>query len=320
MTFREEFSINARPLRYLSITLLSHFARCPRKFFYETLVGLSSTEHIALKFGEAIHAGLPYAFLGDLVSAMKGFDSVWRDREGDDKRNRENAIAMFLHHLESHANGRSLYTLETPPSGLHQVSDVVNEYEVPFALDIGLSIPLFGRVDGLVRHRDTHELWGLEYKTTSELSARFPSQFTFNSQVVGYTTALRAYGLDVAGVMVEGILVPKVLKTKETKQASLCTPFHVTPDMCSDFLSWARYYGSLILACIESREFPKDLSACTSYPQFGTPGYECDFLPLCLAPDDDWVSRKSMYTQSTVDRYESFFKLSLPQLGVPPSP
>jgi len=64
-----------------------------------------------------------------------------------------------------------------------KIEDSVSDMEVPFALDIGLAVPLVGRVDCLGLHRDTREPWGIEWKTTSELSTRFLEGFTFNPQV-----------------------------------------------------------------------------------------------------------------------------------------
>ena len=278
------------PRTHLSISSLVNFG-CPRKFFYSSGCRLSRGEHIALTYGSAIHAALPLAFFGKLPEALEAFNSVFEDAVPDEKHNSSTAAGLLLAYHESHSGGRSLYELVSPPSGVLKVDEQVSEYEIPFALDIGLSVPLVGRVDGLCRHRDTGKLWGLEFKTVSEYTWRFLSQyfagFAMNPQPMGYTVALRGYGIEVEGVIVEALL-------KSTKkQESLCQPIFVTPSMCRDFITWAQYRGAGILACEARKEFPKDIAKCAPYSEHGVTGFVCDYQPLCLV--DDWTSLAHTY-------------------------
>ncbi len=276
------------PRTYLGITELATFARCPRRFFFSVGCSMTAQEAVALKFGEAIHAALPYAFFQQLDVAFQAFDAVWQDRGGDEKRNRENARLILLSYAASHTKGRSIYELIPPPNGLVRTTDAISEYEIAFAIDIGLPVPIMSRVDGLCRHRDTGELWALEFKTSSELSTRFFQGFIINPQVYAYTLACRLYGLDVKGTIVEGIGVSK------TKHESICQAIPVTPFQIDDFVEWARFVGHQIIACEEHKHFPKDISGCAPYSQFGQPGYQCDFTTLCTTKD--WTELKSMYT------------------------
>lgn len=287
------------PAPALSVSTLVSFSRCPRKYFYSFGVEIGTEEHIALKFGEAIHAGLGYAFSSDLTNAMRKFDLVWQDREGDAKNNRIAGSKIFLQFGEAHALSRSIYKLLPPPSGILPIADRISDYEIPFAIDIGLSVPLVGRIDGVCEHRDTGEKWVLEFKTTSEMSSRFFSGFTINPQLIAYTLALRTFGIPVRGAMVEGIFKPKGVTGKND---CMTQPVFVTDSMIEDFLTWARWNGSQILACEKYKNFPKDISSCVPYSQFGQPGYTCDFQPLCLMKD--WTVGRSMYVHRSYPTFE----------------
>jgi hypothetical protein len=296
------------PFPAISISTLTAFARCPRKFFYSFGVGIGKEEHIALKFGEAIHAALPHAFFADLVASFAAFDHVWEDRDSfaDEKRNKMSARLILTDYMQSHASNRSIYKLLKPPSTTLRLSKSISEYEIPFVLDIGLSIPLVGRIDAHSSHRDTGELWLNEFKTSSEMSTRFFDGFQLNPQVVGYTLGARAHGIPVKGCIVEGL---KVSSAKKDAQMTQSTPVFVTDQMVEDFLIWAKYTAFFMLACQDAKEFPKDISACTPYSQFGMPGYQCEYLPMCLT--SDWTSMKGMYTPKD---YPTFRLLNGPKL------
>lgn len=297
-----------RKIPAISVSILTAFSRCPRKFFYSFGVSLSKEEHIALKFGEAIHAALPSAYFGDLETAMQNFHKVWGvDRPCDEKRNPENALLILDDYMMSHSKGRSIYKIVEPPGGVLRLSEKVSDYEIPFALDIGLPIPLIGRVDCLAQHRDTGDYWVLEWKTSSEMSTRFFEGFTFNPQVCAYTLALRSYGVPVKGAIVEGL---KVSSAKKDAQETLSQPVFCSDSQIEDFIIWAKYRGLQILECEESQQFPKDLSACAPYSQFGMPGYQCEYLPMCLTKD--WTILREMYQHKEYPTFSIFAE----QLGL----
>jgi hypothetical protein len=202
-----------KPREWLSISSLVSFARCPRKFFYGSGCRLISyTEKAALDFGTAIHKGFPECLVGEhgtkLPRAMSGFMSCWRQELDDEKRNVARAQAMFNDVILTHYN--SIYKLLPPPAGVLSIEDKVNDYEIPFAIDIGLDVPLVGRIDGWGSHRDTNELWAIELKTSSELSPRFLDSFQLNPQPLCYTLALKQLtGEKVRGCMIEGLSVSR---------------------------------------------------------------------------------------------------------------
>jgi hypothetical protein len=286
-----------QPPQALSITGgsgggLTTFSRCPRRFFYSSGLRLQAGTGVgtALKFGEAIHAALPQAFFDDVPGAFASFLRVWGSTPEDDKRNPRTAKLILEDFASSHANGHSIYQLLPPPPGIPKLGERISDYEIPFALDVGLSRPLVGRVDALAQHRDTGELWAIEWKTSSEMSTRFFDGFTFNPQVLCYTLALRSYGLPVRGAIVEAL---KVSIAKAKAQETLSQPIFVDDCHIQDFLTWVRYVGTQIEDCEKHQEFPKDMSACTPYSQHGSAGYQCEFMPLCLVPD--WTSLLPMF-------------------------
>jgi len=151
---------------HLSASCLSCVSRCPRRYFYMYGQSLWKQSTVpALEFGQAIHAGLAPCYANDLASAMAKFKAVWgeRDELGDDKRSTSRALVMFKAFSSNHRPGVSLYTIVKPLSQL-PVDDLVSENELPFALDVGLDIPLVGRIDAIGKHRDDQSVWAVEYK------------------------------------------------------------------------------------------------------------------------------------------------------------
>lgn len=283
---------------HLSISSLLSFARCPRKYFYSSGCRLQSLDgpHPALMFGSAMHNALPELLQGEEATkmdrAIAKFRAIFTEEidtlSNDSKRNISRAKAMLYDFYCSHSASGSLYQLVPPPAARLKIEDEVSDWEVPFALDIGLSVPLVGRIDALVRHRDTKRLWGLEWKTSSELSTRFIQSFQNSPQVIAYTLALRIFTSEpVEGIMVEGIRVsPKNCET-------MLMPISVPDFKVDAFIKWARYNGNMLLECERLGEFPQFLSGCNPYSMFGSPGYDCDFAALCSVPD--WTQLKGLY-------------------------
>src|SRR5437870_154724 len=160
-----------------------------RRFFYQVGCRLEQPTgpRVALKFSEAIHAGLPYAIVEqDLEKSFQAFMKVWTGSIEDEKHNSTVARLMLMDILATHRPGYAVYNLVKPPAEL-RVGGTVSDYELPFALHIpGLDVPVFGRIDGIAQHRDQKTWWGVEYKTSSEQSARLGEQFRINPQVLTY--------------------------------------------------------------------------------------------------------------------------------------
>jgi len=277
------------PRKWVTITELSTFARCPLRFFYKAGCGLRDVGPVApLVFGEAIHKALPKVLEDDSVeSGLEAFNSLWDPSLNDAKRNPTRAAAMLADFLSLRRPPRSIYTLKEPPGGLIDISNRSNDWEIPFAIDIGLDIPLIGRIDGWARHRDYDELYAVEFKTSSEVSARLFQGFEMNPQVIGYATALKVMGEDIKGTILD---VLRVSNVRAETQAHLIT---VTSEMSDSFLEWAQYIGNSILHCEKLERWPQQWSGCNPYPMFGQPGRTCEYTPLCKV--QDWTSLKSIY-------------------------
>jgi hypothetical protein len=322
--FDQHYSPRSGDRSWLSISALCEFARCPRKFFYRFGCDLTPAggEHIALKFGEAIHAGVGI-LLGQLTNqqanqasldkAYAKFMTVWEDRDKhlDEKRNSITARFILLNFMNTHQPGMSLYEILEPPKSTLKVQESVSDYEVPFAIDIGLPVPLVGRIDGLARHRDTKKLVVLEFKTCSQMSDLLFSGFRINPQNLGYALAVRSYGDELPGyyglgsldeVFDDFIHVPKPLKTKPTVYSSQLIPVHIQDHLLEAFLEWARYHGSRLLEMEQNRSFPRFPSGCHPYAMFGSLGYPCDYMNLCSVPD--WTVMKDFYAVAPHNPYK----------------
>ena len=283
-----------RKREWLSVSALLDFSRCPRRFFYKNC-GLSKEfEHPALSFGTAIHKAFPLVITQGLEAGVAAFDSVWDKSLEDPKnrayksRNRLRAILMLTEVYRTHCVSPSIYELLPPPSSSINLDDNVSDYEVAFAVDIGLPIPLVGRIDSMVRHKDTGELWALELKTASEVSSRYLEGFEGSPQVLAYTLAIKTMEASARGTFIEALLV------SATRTLVQIQPVYVHDHQLESFVKWAQYVGGMILKMEEQENFPTDFSGCYPYPQFGMPGYFCDYKNLCHL-GEDWTNYKDLF-------------------------
>jgi len=298
------------PRSHLSITTLCKFAACPRKFFYYAHGLQNSGTRGPFLFGEAMHLAFPIILSGGSVStALDAFRGLWDTALDDKKRNLENAAMILGNFAANHGKNphtgvtRGLYTLIEPPGGALEINDRVSDYEVPFAVDIGLKVPLVGRIDGFCKHRDTGELWGLEFKTTSgdpygNLSEGFLRAFDKNPQTAGYSMALKTLCHEnVRGVILDATLV------SARKQDNLQYPVYISNSEIQHFITWAQYYGSVLLE-MEKRfletgkadSFPQFYTGCHPYASFGTGGFTCDYKILC--DQENWRDMESAFEVS----------------------
>lgn len=270
---------------HLSPSSLATLGRCPRRFFLKNGLllqtpGLKS----ALCFGEAIHRAMPHVQRGDIASALGAFATIWKPELEDRKRNISRAEVILRTFMDTRKG--SLYEIQAPPES--NVEDKISPDEVSFAIDLGLPIPIVGRIDAVGKHRDTGEFWGIEYKTTSELSSRFFEGFQLNPQVAIYALALNMLsGEPYRGVIVEG------LQVAITACNILAFPVRVEEQTFSDTVNWVKDSWELIERCENSGVWPKNLCGCNPYASFGQPGYTCEFVQMCLS--QDWESLVGLY-------------------------
>lgn len=287
---------------YLTITELDTFARCPRAYFYKAGCGFRAVPvdgqsgSQAMFFGTCIHKAIgAYFSRFELDDAFKVFAADWGDTLGDEKRNGDTARMMLASFASKHPKGGGLYTPLPPPQSIVEIDkgDKISDWEIPFAIDIGLPIPLMGRMDGWCRSNITGEIFLNEYKTSYEISKRFFDGFRRSPQVIGYTLAARTGALpDVRGCYVEA------LKSAKTSWDTQILPVDVPDFEIERFVKWAQILGNQILECEERGDWPQFPTGCHPYSQFGIVGYLCEYDALCSVPE--WQTMKQFYN---VDRH-----------------
>ena len=295
------------PRDYLSITSLVKASRCMRMAYYSGQGLGSAVEAAALVFGSAIHAGIPHAFLGDIPKAMEMFEKIWNPELQDGKRNLDRAKIMFADCALTY-NNQKIFELIKPPSDARIITnDQVNDWEILFALDIGLPIPLAGRMDGIgvnlsgfTTTSGKKGLWVLEYKTSSEVSGRLAACCEYNPQTIGYALALSQVQQEYEVIGTCYVF----LRVSEKNTETILHPVLIKEYHYQDFLGWSRDIGSKILGAEETGIFPKNISACSPYPMFGSPGYLCNYLPLCK-DTPNWEEMAGLYERST-KRFDLF--------------
>lgn len=288
------------PRKYISYSTLISFIRCPRSYFYNKCGVTPKAEPTALVYGSAMHKAVPYLFTdGGLDAAVTAFKSVWDDSLADPKHSTTRAIAQLGHFLYTHSGPKGFYKLIPPPANNHiTLADDVNEFEIPFVIDVGLPVPIFGRIDGWARD-NTGKLWAWEFKTASYLTSALTDSLEFNPQVLTYALVCSTYTQE----KVHGVIFEAMLKN-DKKVDNLAQPVPVQDHLLKDITTWLKYWGSLLLACEErllnqadkldpANSFPKNFAGCTSYPLFYKTGSPCDYMSLCRQPD--WKSLLAYY-------------------------
>ena len=286
------------PREYLSITTLMDFARCARRYFHRKSGLVPLDEPGAPLYGQAMHKAIVPGMMHGLDAGMAAFQTVWKEELADTKRSLARARAQLSHYVHTHTQGRAIFKFEKPPEGAIKLDESTSDFEVPFAIDVGLpgGLPITGRIDGLVSHRDTGELWGYEFKTTGRLTSSLFEAMEVHPQTLGYTLALRTLtDKPVRGMIVEGMLIDKL------KVDNLTHLVPVQDHMVNGARDWLRFYGELLLACekrfLETNDvdqaFIRNWAGCSPYPWFYTPGWACEFSTLCKV--EDWQPLTAMY-------------------------
>lgn len=295
------------PRKHLSYSTLLEFVRCPRKYFYRKSGIFPQQEATALMYGVAMHAATDAGVNDGIEKSFQVFSSIWDEALADDKRNAVRARAQLGHYVHTHTGGRSIYNLLPPPEGTVQADEKTSPNEIPFVIDVGLAVPIVGRLDGWCQHRDTGEYWGREFKTTSRISASMFDSLELNPQLLIYALVLKTLAKKtIKGIMFECMLIdPK-------KVDNMTHPVTIADHHIPEIATWLRYWGSLLLACEEramtererlldkgygaeefeshvisamSDSFPKNFAGCNAYSLFYMPGSSCEYQNLCRVAD-----------------------------------
>lgn len=288
------------PRTYLSVSTLVSFARCPRKYFYEKSGLRSGGLSLAPEWGTGMHFAVPVALeTHDHDASMSAFLSHWEEIEdralslGYDlkKHTRETASRALSHFIHKHSEKRcSLYDkLEEVTDQFDlEVTEKYSEFEIPFVIDIGLKVPLGGRMDGLVKHKVTEEPWIWELKTAGRLLESFWDAHEMYPQNITYTMVGQTMNIPVAGVIIEAMLCDG------KKVHSECREVPIMQHHLDDNLIWLQKTGQALLDAEEmyladpeklAHAFNKDFTGCTPYPFFYMPMFRCNFADLCRVPD-----------------------------------
>jgi len=278
--------LKQKKIEWFDQSSLCCYARCPRRYFFKHILSLTKPGNIhpALSFGSGIHAAFPCIHKGDQTGAYNAFMIAWLEEQSppyeDPKRNPTVALSLIQYLIERHKKGKGIYHPIDPPSTKIQIEDSVSPSEIPFAFDVGAPVPIIGRVDALARHRDTGELWGVEYKTTSQLSSFFMSSFSLSPQLLTYFIALNTMSLDdIKGMILESVLVAK------TKADSLITFNRFSEKIVSNYIKWASLTIQRALLSEEQNNWPQHFTGCNSYSSYGLAGFNCEYIDLCQAED-----------------------------------
>ncbi len=278
---------------WLSPSSLSSMARCWRSYYFDKCGVRSLGARVAMQFGSALHAAVPLVIEDQHIDrAVVAFDGLWDEELADEKgRNRAGAIKSLMHWLGEHTPEKYPYDLVPPPPGAIVAADGASEWEVTLAWDAGAGLPVVGKVDWFVRHRETEDVWPVEFKTSARMSEWFLSGFDRNPQIIAYAVgANMLLPKPVRGVLVEGMGVSK------TRASCLRHPVYVSEQEQEDWVLWVQNTAADLQECEESGVFPKNLAGCHPYSMFGCGGWGCDFADLCRL--ESWDEGLDMYSLS----------------------
>lgn len=321
-----------RPRKYVSVSTLCSYVRCPRKYFYEKNGLRQDTLSLNPEYGSAMHEAIPVALETEsLEQSMDAFLTYWVDIEKEievrgidaKKHNRHSASRTLQHFIFTHSGRKSIYKLMHPPEGSLEREGTTSPFEVPWAIDIGARVPLAGRLDGLCTHRDTGESWVWELKTTGRyLNSQFFDAHEMYTQNLTYALVSQTLDVPCAGVIIEGVLV------HASKVDNQCQMIPIQPHHLEDVLLWLQrttdslldaeiVYAELLEehdgnANLAAKAFPKDFTGCTPYTHYYTPGWRCDFADLCRVPD--WRALSDLYK---VMPDHDFLKITMEGVDVP---
>jgi hypothetical protein len=285
-------------IEYVDASSLSTFSRCPAKYLFERLLGLEEPNRssIAADFGTDMHKAIPFCYEGTpegIERACVAFNEGWLKRgyEGkDDARNSAMARRSLIAFAASHSPSHCPYTILPFPIK-EATADKVSDNEVPFAVDIGGPLPALGRIDAPVLWNSTKKKWALDYKTSSEVSARLFGNFEMAPQTCLYTLALSS----ITNEPIEGMIIEAIRVSPKNAENQLAFMF-VSEQLMTLFLENAIVKSELILKCNEAKAWPQNTCACSGYSMFeGTPTKLCKYHNICK--DKDWMNQVRYYEQ-----------------------
>jgi len=238
-------------------------------------------DRIKLDYGTVMHRVLPKMYSGDATEAIKLFDSLWAKfpyGETDSKRNTILSHSRIVNFVSNHSDHNRQYDI------LHfdfsSPTELISENEVPFLIDIGVRLPLAGRIDAIIKLSSTGRKFAYDFKTSSEISPRYFDAFWFSPQALAYTIATK----QITGEVIDGLAV-EAMRISEKNFENQIGFAYVTDVEINNFLS------EISNICVEMETanklgvYSQRFAMCSSYPGFGIPCGLCEYRLLCSAQD-----------------------------------
>lgn len=282
----------------LDSSKLKTFQDCPRKYFYEYVLGwCQETGNIHLVFGEAVHRALEHiyshGFTVEVVEqAFDLMESYYREEFPDEENDvlrapKTPAFAkpLLIEYIRQYQQRDTFKVLETEIAGSAPIHVSGKGQKV-----------LHFRLDLLIEKDDG--IWIMDHKTSSWMSQRWMDGWLLDFQISFYThVAYCLFESDaVQGVVINGIETRMPTKKQEKAgQMYGCTgetpfqrlPIKKTPDMMRAFLwdanhwyDWVKMehdrFAEVTVEQPVMHAFPRNPGACTKYGK-------CLFLDFCAA-------------------------------------
>jgi len=248
-------------------TKLSTLRECPRKYFYEYVLGWrSETPNLHFIFGSAWHAAMEHYYQNLPVTsivineAFERFLSVYREvySEFYDAANAPKNPETALLCLMAYANYYPVENFE------------VLYTEVAGSVPVDEATLLHFKIDTIVRGPEG--IYSLEHKTTGFESNTWQKQWLLSPQMSAYAHALYChYGDEVYGVKVNGAIFrkskgPGFIRVPVRKTAEQLSVWLYTTQYYLRMLKW--YHDQLASASDDDEvlcAFPMNEHSCTGF-------------------------------------------------------
>ena len=268
--------------KILDSTKITSFMTCPRKFFFEYILGWrSEMPNNHLHFGTCFHLGMEHILKNGLTTEAA-----------------EQATIIFLdaYRKETPPDQDEVYHPKTPTMAYSAYMEYVRVYrndrfelllsEIAGALTIDAGVDIYFRMDAILRN-EAGRIVGMDHKTSSTAPGYFRKlwhdDFDLSFQMHTYQALLNAcYGQDEN----EGVIVNGVFLLKKSAIDFERINFRKSPDMLNAWAWEASLMVAMIRANIERamncsdddtvfRAFPRNTQSCTKYGG-------CQFKGFCL--------------------------------------
>lgn len=323
-------------LDVLDSTKLARFLDCPRGFFFEYLLGWRrDSPNVHLRFGSAWHEGMEVLMntrdgrnrgytQNEIQAAYAAFSRVWDELgadedimivgaeddytvSGNDAKNKENAFMALVDYALTYRDD-SFQTLYTEVSG---------------AVPIQEDRLIYFKLDSIVQAHDG--IWSYEHKTTGRKTGAWADKWQMMLQVGTYAHVLNLYyGEDARGIVINGAVLRKPLKSGKSNNEFLRIPVRHTMDMMALWL-WEINYARQLLdfnmrALAEAdpddkvmRAFPRNSESCSKFGckhphlcgRLSNPLHVCDTPPIGYHVEHWDPRNRSGDDEASVEKPES---------------